>query len=79
MSILEKIKEMGASLPNAQRAELAQYFLRTLDADEDENVDEEVEAAWADELAQRAAAIRGGQTKGVPAESVHAQLRERLL
>jgi putative addiction module component (TIGR02574 family) len=60
-------------LPIADRAELAQFLLHSLDAE----TDKDVESAWDAELERRVDEIRQGQTTGGPAESVFAMLREK--
>jgi putative addiction module component (TIGR02574 family) len=68
----ERLKmELGMlSLPD--RAELAQYLIRSLEQEE-----EDAEAAWDAELQRRAAEIEGGRLVGRPAAQVFAELREK--
>lgn len=73
MTPFEKLKVELDKLPLEQRAELAQYLIRSLDEEEDE----EAEQAWAAELDRRAAQIKNGEVKGKPAEQVFSELREK--
>ena len=57
-----KILEEALKLPVEARAALAGSLIESLD----EAVDENVEAAWADEIAQRIADLDSGKTKTIP-------------
>jgi putative addiction module component (TIGR02574 family) len=69
----EKLKAELVVLPVADRAELAHFLIRTLDEEEDP----EVEAAWDAELARRGAEIKSDTAEWRPAEEVFARLREK--
>jgi putative addiction module component (TIGR02574 family) len=57
-----KILEEALKLPVEARAALAGSLIESLD----EAVDENVEAAWADEIAQRIADLDSGKAKTIP-------------
>jgi putative addiction module component (TIGR02574 family) len=69
---LEQIKANLSGLPAPDRAELADYLLRSL-----ESSDKDVSEAWHVELKLRMADIRAGKVEGKPVEEVLARLRER--
>ncbi len=60
-------------LSTAQRAELAAALLASLDGEPEDDV----EAAWAKEIEQRATRVRSGQAKGRPWPEVRARLERR--
>ena len=62
---LEQLKATLSELPAAERAELAQYLLRSLDPEE-----EGARAEWLALAEQRMAEVRAGQVVGIPAEQV---------
>ena len=64
-STLEQLKVTLSSLPAAERAELAQYLLRSLDPEE-----EGAKAEWLALAEQRMADVRAGRVTGIPAEEV---------
>ncbi len=63
---LKELKETVSGLPVSERAELAQFILRSLD-DPDE---QKVRAEWLALAEQRMAEVRPGNVVGVPAEQV---------
>jgi putative addiction module component (TIGR02574 family) len=66
MSIsLDELKVTLSGLPATQRAELAQYLLRSLEPD-----DEGAKAEWLAVAEQRMAEVRAGKVVGIPAEEV---------
>ena len=69
---LQVIKNACSSLPAPQRAELAQFLLRSLEFEEDSWA-----GSWRVELGRRLEEIRSGRVAGVPAEEVLGRLRER--
>jgi putative addiction module component (TIGR02574 family) len=62
---LEQLKATLSGLPAAERAELAQYLLRSLDPEE-----EGARAEWLALAEQRMAEVRAGRVAGIPAEEV---------
>ena len=63
---LEDLKHAASGLPANERAELAQYLLRSLD----ESSEEEARAEWLALAEQRMTEVRSGKVVGVPAEEV---------
>ena len=72
-AIAEKIRIDLSSLNDAERAELAHYLIRSLDAE----TDADAESAWDVELERRAKEIRDGKASGEPAEKVFSDLRAK--
>ena len=68
-----KAAEIARWIPIQDRAALAQFLIGTLD----EEPEEDVEAAWDEELARRAEEIKNGTALGEPADQVIAKLREK--
>ena len=60
------------TLPQEDRAELAHFLLCTLEPEDDD-----VEVAWAEEVARRVEEIRSGRALGRPLDEFMAELRER--
>jgi putative addiction module component (TIGR02574 family) len=67
---LEELKSTVSGLPASDRAELAHYLLRTLEAP-----DEGAAAEWLALAEQRMDDVRGGRVVGIPAEQVMESLR----
>ena len=61
-SEISKILEEALKLPVEARAALAGSLIESLD----EIVDENVEGAWADEIARRVEELEAGKTKTIP-------------
>ena len=64
------------SLPQTERAKLAQVLLHSLDRDTEEDP-VEVEKAWLDEIERRMKDVRAGHFSGRAAEEVFAELRAK--
>lgn len=62
---LQELKDAASNLPVGERAELAQFLLRSLDEEE-----EGAREAWLTLAEQRMAEVRAGEVVGVPAEEV---------
>ena len=62
---LEELKSTVSGLPTPQRAELAHYLLRTLEAP-----DEGAAAEWLRLAERRMADVRAGRVVGISAEQV---------
>ena len=67
---LEELKSTASGLPIPERAELAHYLLRTLEA-----ADEGAAAEWLALAEQRMEDVRSGRVVGIPAEEVMQSLR----
>jgi putative addiction module component (TIGR02574 family) len=70
---VERIKSELAELTEEERAELAQFLIDSLDRERDPDA----EAAWDDELSQRAAEIKSGAVTSKPANILFAELHEK--
>ncbi len=69
--------DRSLSLSEAERAELAHRLLVSLEPSAPESA-EEVEAAWAAELARRVEQLNRGEVKMVPWSEAEARIRESL-
>jgi len=65
-------------MPAEDRALIARELGASLEADEDEATQEEIEKAWAEEIERRVANVLEGRSKGRPASEALAELRARL-
>ncbi|MGO9119669.1 MAG: addiction module protein [Desulfomonilaceae bacterium] len=70
---VEELKSQLETLTSRERAELAQFLIRSLDQEQDEGA----ESLWNVELNRRATEIESGKSVGKPAEQVFAELREK--
>ena len=80
MSIsFEQIKAEAAKLSPAQRAELADELLRSLDPPADDDATpEEIERAWNVEIRRRMDMIDRGEARLIPGDEVMARMRQRF-
>jgi len=69
----ETLHAQAQQLSMKERAELARRMLATLEPEEDG-----VEAAWADEIKQRVAAIRDGKVTCISEEQMMSEIEEEL-
>jgi hypothetical protein len=69
----ERLAEQRLAWPTADRARLAALLLAGM-----EPAESDVEAAWDEEVARRAAELDSGRLRGIPAEVVFAELDRRL-
>jgi putative addiction module component (TIGR02574 family) len=72
-TLVEELSRQALALSTAERVELAEKLLATVQA-----VDDEVEAAWDEEIKRRIAEIDDGSAKLIPAEEVFAELRRLI-
>ena len=72
-NLIEELSSQARKLPAADRVRLAEELLATL-----HKPDNEVEAAWEEEIRLRIAEIDAGTAKLIPAEEVFAQVRRLL-
>ena len=70
MSAGSELREQLATLSAADRAELAQFLIESLDSEPDADAAEQ----WSIELKRRAESIRQGTASGEPAETVMERL-----
>ena len=71
---LNELFREASELTERERAELAGLLLESLEGEPDENV----EAAWAEEIERRVRQIESGDLETVPWEQVRAELYARL-
>jgi putative addiction module component (TIGR02574 family) len=71
--VAELLKK-ALALTESERADLACTLIESLDP----SVDENVEAAWQDEIRRRVEELRSGKVKTIPWEEVRAQARAIL-
>jgi len=69
-SILEQLE----SMPVEERVRVVDVLLRTLN-----QPDPQIDAAWTTEAQRRLDELRSGAIRGIPADEVFAQARERLM
>jgi putative addiction module component (TIGR02574 family) len=69
---LEQLKDAAADLPLSERAELAQFLVRSLDEQEAAHI----QAEWLALAEQRMADVKAGKVVGIPAEQVLKSLLE---
>jgi putative addiction module component (TIGR02574 family) len=71
---LQELYREATDLPERERAELAGMLIESLDGPPDENV----EAAWAEEVERRVRDIESGAVETIPWEQVRAELFSRM-
>jgi len=72
-NLIEELSSQARKLPAADRVRLAEELLASV-----YETDDEVEAAWEEEIRLRIAEIDAGTAKLIPAEEVFAQVRRLL-
>lgn len=72
-TLVEELSRKALSLSPEERIQLAENLLATV-----QEVDEEVEAAWDEEIRRRIAEIDSGTAKLIPSEEVFAELRRMI-
>lgn len=72
-NLIEELSTQARTLPPADRVRLAEELLATVHESNDE-----VEAAWDQEIRIRIAEIDAGTAKLIPAEEVFAEVRRLL-
>lgn len=68
MAIIENVKEEVSHLPIHDRAMLAYWIITTLE--EIDEPQEEVDAAWREEISARIKEIRTGKVRMIPADEM---------
>ena len=71
--LVDEISRKARSLPPEERVRLAEELLSSV-----QGADEEVDAAWAEEIKRRLDEIESGTAKLIPAEEVLAEVRRLL-
>ncbi len=74
ISNFKEIENSALKLDEKHRAELAKRLINSLD----EQVDEEIEQAWIDEIKRRKEEIKSGAVKPISGEEVHKTARKLL-
>ena len=74
ISDFKEIESSALKLDEKHRAELAKRLISSLD----EQVDEEIEQAWIDEISRRKEEIKSGKVTPIAGEDVHKAAREQL-
>lgn len=69
----EELTKKARALPPEERVRLAEALLATV-----QEVDEDAEAAWDEEIRRRIAELDSGAAKVIPAEEVFAEVRRLL-
>ncbi|MBK6323011.1 MAG: addiction module protein [Burkholderiales bacterium] len=72
-NLVEQLSSQARTLSPAERVRLAEELLATV-----HEPDDEVEAAWAEEIRLRIADIDAGTAKLIPADEVFAKIRHLL-
>ena len=72
-SLIDELSRKARSLPPEERIRLAEELLSSV-----QDSDEEIEAAWADEIKRRLDEVESGTAKLIPAEEVFAEIRQLL-
>lgn len=75
MTTFEKLTSKALSLPEENRAELAEILIQSLN----ETEDEEIKIAWLQEILRRDREIRAGEDVCRSAEEVLKEARRKLL
>ena len=78
----EEVHQLAHLLPEEQRIQLANSLYESVEAEEGEESEAEVAAAWGEEIKRRLDEIDSGQVEMIPGEVVLAEMearrRERL-
>ena len=72
-NLIDKLSSKARALPAADRVRLAEELLATV-----HESDDDIEAAWDEEIRLRIADIDAGTAKLIPAEEVFAEVRRLL-
>ncbi|MEX0771656.1 MAG: addiction module protein [Balneolales bacterium] len=70
----KKIEHSALELDEKHRAELAKRLISSLD----QQIDDDIEQVWIDEINRRKAEIKSGKVTPISGEEVHKAARERL-
>ena len=71
MLTLDQLADEAMQLPAASRAELAERLVQSLDAKDNE----EIQQAWAAEAIRRRDEVRSGRVQPIPGDEVIAEVR----
>lgn len=73
VNLVDELSEKARALTPGERVRLAEELLATVQEPEDD-----IEAAWGDEIQRRIAEIEAGTARLIPAEEVFAEVRRLL-
>ncbi|CAN5268060.1 hypothetical protein BH23BAC3_BH23BAC3_01450 [soil metagenome] len=74
MTDFKEIENSALELDEKHRAELAKRLIKSLD----EQVDDDIEQAWIDEVHRRKEEMKSGKVTPIPGEEVHKEARKLL-
>ena len=72
-SLIDELSRKARSLPPEERIRLAEELISSV-----QDSDEEVEAAWEEEIKRRLEGVESGAAELIPAEEVFAEIRRLL-
>ena len=72
-SLIDELSRKAHSLPPEERIRLAEELISSV-----QDSDEEVEAAWEEEIKRRLEGVESGAAELIPAEEVFAEIRRLL-
>lgn len=72
-NLVDELSRKARSLPPEERVRLAEELLSSV-----QGADEDVDAAWAEEIKRRLAEVESGTAKLIPSEEVFAEVRRLL-
>jgi putative addiction module component (TIGR02574 family) len=72
-SLVDELSRKARALPPEERIRLAEELLSSV-----QDSDEQIEAAWAQEIERRLEEVENGTAKLIPAEEVFAEIRRLL-
>lgn len=72
-SLIDELSRKAGALPPEERIRLAEELLSSV-----QESDEEIEAAWAQEIERRLEEVESGTAKLIPADEVFAEIRTLL-
>lgn len=72
-SLIDELSRKARALPPEERIRLAEELLSSV-----QESDEEIEAAWAEEIGRRLEEVENGTARLIPAEEVFAEIRRLL-
>lgn len=75
---IEEVEEAMLALDRRDLAALIHRGIQALDHGDAEASQDEIDAAWRDELGRRIDDIQSGRVETIPAEDVFARIREKL-
>jgi putative addiction module component (TIGR02574 family) len=74
----EEVRQLAQELPTEERILLANSLWESVDTEECDATEAEVEAAWGEEIERRIAEIDSGTVQTIPWEQVRSEMIESL-